>query len=88
MKLSTALYLGLALALLKPWQVMACTEMPKGPGGLTAKVNSVLFQRGETKEFCLPLPKANPKPLQNVFVEWQTVNKNNTSCGVLRNCWE
>lgn len=61
----------------------ACTEMPK-ISQTEAKVKSVLFQRGETKEFCLKLPPAELKPLQNKFVEWHTVNLGNASCGVLR----
>lgn len=70
-------------------QLNACTEMPKLPGGTGARVSSVLFQRGETKEFCLKLPKVEmPPPRPGIpspspFVEWQTVNKGNTSCGVL-----
>ncbi|HNA61468.1 MAG TPA: hypothetical protein PKW79_00120 [Rhabdochlamydiaceae bacterium] len=63
--------------------LLACTELPK-TSQTEAKLKSVLFQRGETKEFCLKLPQAELKPLQNKFVEWHTVNLGNASCGVLR----
>ena len=70
--------------------VAGCTQMSKMAGGYGASVKGVLFQRGEQKKFCVKLPKAvMPEPRPGVpspspLIEWTTVNKGNTSCGVLR----
>lgn len=61
-----------------------CTDMTIASGGYESKLNSVSFNKDETKKFCLKLPKAKLDPGQNPFLEWSSVNKGNASCGVLR----
>ena len=61
--------------------LLACTDIPIN--GTQGSLKSVLFQPGDSKEFCLKLPQATLKPGQNPFVELSTVNKGNASCGVL-----
>lgn len=74
----------LALLLSKALAV-DCTQLSISGGGFEIKAKDVLFsKKGEEKKFCLRLPEATLKPLQSSLIEWNSVNKGNTQCGVLK----
>lgn len=52
-----------------------------GTGFMIPAVNFTL--QDPKKKYCLKLPQVTYAPPQNFFVEFQTTNKHNTSCGTL-----
>ena len=57
--------------------VNACPEMPK-INPYEAKLRNVTFEKGVTQKWCLKLDQGSG------LIEWSSVNKSNTSCGVLK----